>query len=114
MAPLSIRGSENATKNIVVKLDDWNSGETIVVIPIRGGETAKLEVPFGRYRMTAASDARKGGMQMGRDAYEALEPIEFFRTSTGISGAMLDLNGRIDGNLKTKPVNAIAAFTRDW
>ena len=114
MAPLTIRGADNATKNIVVKLDDWNSGETIVLIPIRGGETAKLEIPLGRYRMTAASGAREGGMQMGLDAHEALKPIEFFRTATGISGVSIDLNGRFNGNLKMKPVNAISAFTRDW
>lgn len=51
---LSITGLVSGGQNIVVRLDTWEARKPIAMIPIRSGETATLQVPFGRYRITHA------------------------------------------------------------
>jgi hypothetical protein len=47
-APLTITGLAEAGRHVVVKLDTWEAHAPIAMIPIRGGETTTLQVPFGR------------------------------------------------------------------
>ena len=73
------------------------------MIPIRSGETATLQVPLGRYRITCAPNAAwQGEFKLLSDAQEGTEPLEFYRTGNQRMGHRIDLNGRLNGNLKTR------------
>lgn len=47
-AILTITGFAEAGRHVVVRLDTWEAHAPIVMIPIRSGETATLQVPLGR------------------------------------------------------------------
>lgn len=57
VAPLTITGLAEVGQHVVVKLDTWEAHAPIAMIPIRGGETATLQVPLGRYRISYAPNA---------------------------------------------------------
>lgn len=104
VAPLSITGSHDAGKNVIVRLDNWDTRAPVAMIPIRGGETASLQVPLGRYRlMYSANAAWHGEAKIFGDVQEAVDPLEFYRTGTQVMGHTVDLNSRLNGNMKTKP-----------
>ena len=56
-APLTITGLAEAGRHVVVRLDTWEAHAPVVMIPIRSGETATLQVPLRRYRITYAPNA---------------------------------------------------------
>ena len=73
------------------------------MIPIRSGETATLQVPFGRYRITYAPNAAwQGEPKLLGEAQEGIEPLAFYRTGNQRVGHRIDLNGRLNGNLKIR------------
>ena len=103
VAPLTITGLAEAGQHVVVKLDTWEAHAPIVMIPIRSGETATLQVPLGRYRITYAPNAAwQGEFKLLGQAQEGVEPLEFYRTGNQRMGHRIDLNGRLNGNLKTR------------
>jgi hypothetical protein len=103
VAPLTITGLVDVGQNVVVRLDVWEARTPIAMIPIRGGETATLQVPFGRYRITYAPNATwQGEFKLLGEAQEGVEPLEFYRVENQLMGHSIDLNGRINGNLKTR------------
>jgi len=78
----------------------------IVMIPIRSGETATLQVPLGRYRITYAPNAAwQDVFKLLGETQEGIEPLEFYRTGNQRMGLRIDLNGRLNGNLKTRRVS---------
>jgi hypothetical protein len=105
-AHLAITGLRKIGQNSTVKLDDWATHAPIAMIPIRGGETATLNVPLGRYRVMFSSNASwQGEIKMGGGVQEAVDPLEFYQTGNQVVGRTIDLNGRLNGNMKTKPAS---------
>lgn len=103
VASLTITGLVEAGRHVVVRLDTWEAHAPIAMIPIRSGETATLQVPLGRYRITYAPNALwQGEFELLGEAQEGIEPLEFYRTGNQLMGHRIDLNGRINGNLKTR------------
>lgn len=103
MAPLSITGSSDVGRNTVVRLDVWETHAPVAMIPIRGGETATLQIPLGRYRLTYASNASwQGQSKLLGETKEVVVPLEFYRINNQLMGQHIDLNGRINGNLPTR------------
>lgn len=104
VAPLSITGSHDAGKNVIVRLDTWDTRAPVAMIPIRGGETANLQIPLGRYRLMYSANAEwRGEVKIFGDVQEAVNPLEFYRSENQVTGYAVDLNSRLDGNMKTKP-----------
>jgi hypothetical protein len=102
-APLTITGFAEAGRHAVVRLDTWEAHAPVVMIPIRSGETATLQVPLGRYRITYAPNAAwQGELKLLGETQEGIEPLEFYRTDHQRMGHRIDLNGRLNGNLKTR------------
>lgn len=105
-APLTITGLSNPGGNMVLRLDDWDTHTPIVLIPVRGGETAAVDVPLGRYRvLIAPATSWQGNAKLLGDVQEAVEPMEFTRAGTRLVGRRIDLTSRPDGNLKTRPAS---------
>ena len=106
-APLSITAPIRSGVHHVVRLDEWHSAKPVVLIPIRAGETAKVDIPLGRYRVTMASGSRWLGTEklfgVRSEVKEAIEPLEFYATPTGTMGHKIELEGRLNGNMPTKP-----------
>lgn len=104
LAPLSITGARDVRTNVIVRLDNWDTRAPVAIIPIRGGETANIQIPLGRYRLVYSADTEwNGDAKMLGNVQEAIEPLEFYRTGTQVIGQNVDLNGRLNGNMKTKP-----------
>jgi hypothetical protein len=102
-APLTITGLAEAGQHVVVKLDTWEAHAPIAMIPIRSGETATLQVPLGRYRISYAPNASwQGEFKLQGGAREGVEPLEFYREGNRLMGHRIDLGGRINGNLKIR------------
>ena len=102
-APLTITGFAETGRHVVVRLDTWEAHAPIAMIPIRSGETATLQVPLGRYRITYAPNAAwQGEFKLLGEVQEGVEPLEFCRTGNQRMGHRIDLNGRLNGNLKTR------------
>lgn len=106
-APLTIKAPTRSGMHHVVRLDEWHSGKPVVLIPIRAGETASLAVPLGRYRVTMASGSRWLGTEklfgLPGEVKQAVDPVVFYATPNGTMGQKIDLTGRLDGNMPTKP-----------
>lgn len=103
VAPLSIKGLVGVGQDLVVRLDSWEARTPVAMIPVRGGETATLQVPFGRYRISFAPNATwQGEFMLRGETQEGVEPLEFYRSGNQIMGQRIDLNGRVNGNLKTR------------
>lgn len=106
-APLTITAPVRPGMHHVVRLDEWHSGKPVVLIPVRAGETALIKVPLGRYRVTMATGSRWLGAEklfgLSSEVKEAIDPLEFYATSTGTMGHKIDLAGHLHGNMPTKP-----------
>lgn len=89
-AAFTVQAPENSRLNFVVRLDDWATRKPVVLIPIRPGETAKADVPLGRYRVTVikGSDWRGPGKYFRSEsqAQESVHPLEFFRVGNSTTG----------------------------
>ena len=106
-ASLTIFAPAESNRNYVVRLDDWVSKAPIAMIPIRGGDTATVKVPLGRYRIIMASGTTwQGSVKMfgfAGEIKEAVDPLEFYRTDNQTVGHHIDLRNRLDGNMPTRP-----------
>jgi hypothetical protein len=108
LAPLTITGVTGIGRNIVVKLDIWDTHAPVVLIPIRGGESVTLQVPLGRYRITYAQNASwQSDLAFIGAVQEGVEPLDFYRSGNQIMGHRIDLNSQINGNLKTRSIRNI-------
>lgn len=107
-APLTIVAPVGSKHHFALKLADWHSGRPVALIPVRSGETAKIEMPLGEYQVTIASGRSWRGVDklFGRtgEVRRAVAPLHFYRTQNGTTGIRIDLAQRINGNLETRPV----------
>ncbi|MBZ8142797.1 hypothetical protein CLD22_23240 [Rubrivivax gelatinosus] len=105
MAPLTLQAPAGRS-HYTVRLDDWVSGAPLALIPVRAGETARLQVPLGRYRVTVA----KGLAWQGVDAsfgyrsrhQQSTQPLEFYRIGNQTFGHTITLE-TLAGNLPMAP-----------
>lgn len=106
-APLSIAAPAEGNRNYVVRLNEWNGDGLVAIIPIRGGETAQVVVPLGRYRITIASGKSWQGPEklfgFTGEVKVAVDPMDFYRTGNKTMGNTIDLRSRINGNMQTRP-----------
>ncbi|NCQ51661.1 hypothetical protein GW796_07160 [archaeon] len=76
---MKIIGLTDSIKNSVVRLDDWDTHQPVVLIPIRGNEVAVLNVPFGKYRVIYTLDATwRNDFSLSYDSREVIKPMEFY------------------------------------
>lgn len=106
-APLTISAPVDGTRNFAVRLTDWANGGLVAIVPVRGGETAQLQVPLGQYQITIASGKRWQGPErmfgMTGELRKAVAPLHFYKVGNQTHGQRIDLAGRLDGNLETRP-----------
>lgn len=89
-APLTITGFAETGRHVVVRLDTWEAHAPIVMIPIRSGETATLQVPLGRYRITYAPNAAwQGEFKLLGEAQEGVDGATGDGAQTGNYGTVL-------------------------
>jgi hypothetical protein len=105
-APLTLVAPQDQAKRYAVRLDDWNSGSPVVLIPVEAGHTVTVLVPLGRYRVTMASGSSWFGVGklfgvLGEEKV-AVEPLDFVRTNAATTGHRIELKKRIDGNMQTR------------
>ena len=78
------------------------------VVPLRRGETVKVQVPLGQYEMIFASGSRWYGPEelfgFSGKKKKAVKTFNFYRSGNVISGNAVNLTDRINGNLQTRPV----------
>lgn len=106
-ASLNIAAPVEGNRNFVVRLNEWNGDGLVAIIPVRGGETAQVVVPLGRYRITIASGNSWQGPEklfgLTGEVKVAVDPMDFYRTGNQIMGHNIDLRTRVNGNLQTRP-----------
>ena len=106
-ARLAITAPANAGQQYAVRLSEWESQRATVLIPVRAGETAQVEIPLGRYRVTMANGRTWLGLErlfgVGSEVREAIEPMEFYRVGNAITGHTIDLDSSLKGNMATRP-----------
>ena len=90
-----------------VRLNDWESGKAVLLVPVRAGDTARAEVPLGRYRVTIIKGRnwRGPGRYFGTESQitETIYPMEFYRVGNSTTGHTLQLDSGPTGNLETQP-----------
>lgn len=102
-AQLTITGLNRVQDNIVVQLEGWESHVPIAHIPVRGGETAEVQVPLGVYRISYAPNAAWNGQaKLIGETQEAVDPLVFYRSQNAAMGHRIDLNRRINGNMRIR------------
>ncbi|MEO8248311.1 MAG: hypothetical protein ABI589_02980, partial [Burkholderiales bacterium] len=83
LATLTLHAPSKSGRNFAVRLDDWNTGAPMALIPVRPGESSVTLVPLGRYRVTIARGSVWLGSAklFGRDGEmrEGVYPLEFYR-----------------------------------
>lgn len=109
VAPLEIV-TKDRNVHYYAKVVDAKSGSLVATIFIRGGETAKLEVPLGIFRIRYAV----GGIWRGEKALfgpppstqciEAKEDFQFRVEGDRVLGHTIELFLQRDGNLKTEEI----------
>jgi hypothetical protein len=106
MAPLTIVAPADSSTRYVVHLDDWATQRPVVMIPVRGSETARVAVPLGRYRVTLTKGLGWRGpgklFRFNLSAKEAAEPLEFYTVDRRTVGHTIQLE-TISGNMLTQP-----------
>lgn len=94
MAPLTLNAPAGRS-HYLVRLDDWSSGQALVTVPVRAGESARLEVPLGRYRMTVSKGTGWRGYESSfahRSRHQQTKhPLEFFHADGRIVGHIVTL-----------------------
>lgn len=108
IAPLSI-----ATKtggNYYVKLKHLSTGKTAMTFFIRGGETASINVPLGKYEIYYAHGDTWIGTKylFGDDTkyYKADDVFNFYQDDNCVYGWDIELYRQSGGNLSTEEISA--------
>lgn len=106
-AQLMVVAPPQDSENFVLLLDEWEGKAPVAMIPVRSGETAVVQVPLGRYRLTIANGKMWQGWDkkfgLGGDTRVAVAPLEFYRQNGVVMGHRIELAKRFDGNLQTRP-----------
>ena len=105
-APLTLHAPKDTEAQFVVLLDDWATKQPVAMIPLRARETARLHVPFGRYRLVMIKgQGWQGSSKLFRrviSSREAVYPLDFTRVGNRSSGHIIELE-TVSGNLETRP-----------
>jgi hypothetical protein len=96
----------------LVKLVDANTGQPVLSVFVRTGETASIKVPLGSYNANIASGEKWYGdiklfgketaVQQGKAA------LHFYKDRNAVTGHTLTLAGTINGNFPTKQLSTDA------
>jgi hypothetical protein len=105
-AEFTISAPDDTQRLYVVRLDDEVTGQSVVLIPLRGGETHQVKVPFGRFHVTMASGTTWYGPERLFGTFaehmKGVEPFHFYQSEGTIYGKRLELRKRLDGNMPTR------------
>jgi hypothetical protein len=108
LAMLRLSAINQPKKHFAVRLDEWGSGRPVVLVHVRGGESAVTLVPLGRYRVTLAKGTRWQGSSklfgMLGEVSEATYPLDFVKQGSQISGHRIELEVPFNGNMDVRPV----------
>jgi len=108
VAMLRLSAIKQPKKHFAVRLDEWDSGRPVLLVHVRGGESAVTLVPLGRYRVTIAKGTRWQGSSklfgMLGEVNEATYPLDFVRQGNQISGHRVELEVPFNGNMDVRPV----------
>lgn len=103
LAPLSLRAPAGRV-DFAVRLDDWVSGDPVALVPVRAGETARLQVPLGRYRLTIEKGllwrSPERAFALSGDGRRSDVPLDFHRIGDSVHGHAIQLE-TLAGNLPT-------------
>ena len=105
-APLTVIAPIRGDSLYAVRVQEFGTGRLIVIIPVRKGETVKVQVPLGQYEMVFASGSRWYGPEklfgfLG-EKKKAVKTFDFYRSGNQTTGHTVDLTNRINGNLPTR------------
>jgi hypothetical protein len=110
-APFSVISSPDESEaSHFVKLSDWDTEAPVASVFVRGGQTAKAELPFGNYRVTIAQGKTWYGPSHlfgNRTAItEGLFTSKLYQSGPNqTTGVTLTLAPRVAGNYPTRPVS---------
>ncbi len=108
VAPFTVFASPSESH--FIKLKDSTTGKDVITLFVRAGEHVRTMVPLGTYTHVYAS----GRFWFGEDMMfgnrtklaKSLKTFNFYKMQDGrIMGAIIRLQGQIDGNLKSKNIN---------
>jgi len=107
-APFTVTAPDQGDNFYAVRVTDVGTGRMVGVVPLRRGETVKVQVPLGQYEMIFASGSRWYGPEelfgfLGKKK-KAVKTFNFYRSGNVINGNAVNLTDRINGNLQTRPV----------
>ena len=109
IAPLKIKST--AGSHYLVKMVDVQSGEPVLTVFVRGGDTVDLDVPLGTYEIRYAAGTSWYGEKslFGPDTsyHKAAKTFTFEVIGNQINGFELTLYKVVHGNLKTVKLNAV-------
>lgn len=109
IAPLSIRTSAGE-ESYFVKVVDAYSQNSIITLFVHGGQTLKVNIPLGTYRIKYATGKTWYGEQhmFGPNTRysEADKTFTFSVNGDQISGYTIELIKQVNGNLRTKSLSA--------
>lgn len=94
----------------LVKLVDAGSGQPVLSVFVRSGESAELKVPLGSYKINIATGEQWYGETklFGKKMVvtQGMTAMVFYAEQNSITGHTLTLDDVIDGNYPTRPVAA--------
>jgi hypothetical protein len=94
----------------LVKLIDVGSGQPVLSVFVRSGETASINVPLGSYKINIATGKKWYGetklFGKGMLVKQGAAPLDFYAEQNAINGHTLTLDDVIDGNYPTRPLAA--------
>jgi hypothetical protein len=94
----------------LVKLVDVGSGQPVLSVFVRSGESADLKVPLGSYKINIATGEQWYGETklFGKKMVvtQGMTPMVFYAEQNSITGHTLTLDDVIAGNYPTRPLAA--------
>ncbi len=110
VAPFSIvtRGDD---RHFFVKLEEWSSGQPVVGVFVRAGQSVDVKIPLGTYRLKyAAGIAWYGDQELFGDNttyYKADKQFQFATSGGQVAGYTVELFLQPNGNLKTTHIGKV-------
>lgn len=96
----------------LVKMVDANTGQPVLSVFVRSGETASIKIPLGIYKANIASGEKWYGETKlfgnGTIVKQGNAPLNFYSAGNSIMGHTLTLAGTINGNFPTRQLPADA------
>jgi hypothetical protein len=101
--------SQALQRHYFVKLVDWESGQAVVTLFVRAGETTEIKVPIGKYRLRYASGHQWYGEKPlfgdHTTAEQAIDPLIFAIAEDRIQGHTIRFKSSMAGNMRAKDIN---------